>query len=136
MAVFSVEIYEMIKDYLQPNLQHFIDRYTENGIVRLPPFHGCGLQNKNGSQKLINYSNGDQCLTPSWTDNRLNLESEFFPFTRYMTQTKDRYLFKNKGNCVYNYSLKQYQRLLDTPMRESFKRFQEDKEKYLKSDTK
>ena len=51
-----------------------------------------------------------------------------------MTQTKDRYLFKNKGNCVYNYSLKKYQHLSDTPMRESFKRFQEDKEKYLKSD--
>ena len=53
-----------------------------------------------------------------------------------MTQTKDRYLFKSKGNCVYNYSLKNYQHLSDTPMRENFKRFQEDKEKYLKSDTK
>ena len=65
---------------------------------------------------MINYSNGDQCLTPLWPDNRLNLMSEFFPFTRYMTQTKDRYLFKNKGNCVYNYSLKNYQPLSYTPM--------------------
>ena len=116
MAVFLVEFYEMIKEYLHPNLHHFIDRYTENGMVRLSPFHECGLQNKNGSRKLINYSNGDQCLTPLWSDNRLNLMSEFFPFTRYMTQTKDRYLFKNKGNCVYNYSLKNYQHLSYTPM--------------------
>ena len=36
MAAFSVKFYEMITDYLHPNLQHFIDRYTENGIVRLP----------------------------------------------------------------------------------------------------
>ena len=136
MMSVSVEFYEMIKEYLHPNMHHFVDRYTENGMVRLPPFHRCGLQNKNGSQKLINYSNGDQCLIPLWTDNRLNLKSEFFPFKRYMTQTKDRYLFKSKENCVFNYSLKNYQHLPDTPMRENFKRFQEDKEKYLKSDTK
>ena len=26
----------------------------------------------------------------------------FFYWTRYMTQTRDRYLFKNKGYLVYN----------------------------------
>ena len=93
MSVFSVEYYVMIKDYLHPNLRYFIDRYTEKDTIRLPPFHGCGLKNKNVSQKLINYSNGDQCLTPSWVNTRLKLKSEFFSFTRHMTQTKDRYLF-------------------------------------------
>ena len=78
MAVFSVEYYVMIKDYLHPNLRYFIGRYTEEDTIRLPPFHGCGHKNKNGSQKLINYNNGDQCLTPSWVDTRLKLKSDIF----------------------------------------------------------
>ena len=78
MAVFSVEYYVMIKDYLHPNLRYFIGRYTEEDTIRLPPFHGCGHKNKNGSQKLINYNNGDQCLTPSWVDTRLKRKSDIF----------------------------------------------------------
>ena len=45
----------------------------------------------------------------------------FFYWTRYMTQTRDRYLFKNKGYLVYNYKLKKYEHMNDTPMHHDFK---------------
>ena len=51
----------------------------------------------------------------------------FFYWTRNMTQTKDRYLFKNKGNFVYNYKLKKYMHMNFTPMHYEFKDMQEFK---------
>ena len=44
-----------------------------------------------------------------------------------MTQTKDRYLFKNKGNFVYNYKLKKYMHMNFTPMHYEVKDAQEFK---------
>ena len=49
---------------------------------------------------------------------------------------KDRVLFKNKGNSMFNYSTNQYDHLLDTPDRDNFKRFLQIKDTYLKSDQK
>ena len=37
-----------------------------------------------------------------------------------MTQTRFRYLFKNKGNFVYNYNLKKYEHMSETPMHYKF----------------
>ena len=48
-----------------------------------------------------------------------------------MTQTRDRYLFKDKGYLVYNYKLKKYEHMNDTPMHYDFKSMQNFKEKYL-----
>ena len=42
-----------------------------------------------------------------------------------MTQTKHRYLFKNKGNFASNYKLKEYEHMNDTPMHYEFKDMQE-----------
>ena len=137
MALFFYDYYKAMKDYFHPNVQHFIDRYTDDeGLVSLPPFHGCKLKNKNGSRKLIDYRNGKQCLCPVWSDDNSKLKGSLFPFTMYMTQGKDRYLFKNKGNCIFNYSLNKYLHLSDTAISENFSKFLEDKEKYLKSDIK
>ena len=137
MALFFYEYYEVMKDYFHPNVHGFIDRYTDDeGLVSLPPFHGCELKNRNGSQKLIDYRNGKQCLCPVWSDDNSKLKGSLFLFTRYMTQGKDRYLFKNKGNCIFNYLLNKYVHLSDTPISEYFSKFLEDKEKYLKSGTK
>ena len=33
-----------------------------------------------------------------------------------MTRTNRRHLFKNKGNFVYNYKLKKYEHMSETPM--------------------
>ena len=94
------------------------------------------IKKRNGSRKLIDYSNGKQCLCPVWSDDKSKLKGSLFPITRYMRQGKDRYLFKNKVNCIFNYSLNKYVHLSDTPISENFSKFLEDKEKYLKSDTK
>ena len=58
-----------------------------------------------------------------------------------MTFGKDRYRFKNKGNCIFNYTLNKYVHLSDTPIQAEFSsrlqaEFLEQKEKYLKDDTK
>ena len=50
MTFFSREYYETMKDYFHPNVHNFIDRYTDDeGLILLPPFHGCNLKNRNGS---------------------------------------------------------------------------------------
>ena len=56
MTVMTVAYFEHVKDYLHPNLKHFINEYKEENIIMLPPFHGCGHRNKNGTRKLINYT--------------------------------------------------------------------------------
>ena len=50
-----------------------------------------------------------------------------------MTHTKDRYLFKNKGNFVYNYKLKKYMQIDFTPMHYEFKDIQEFKKDLWKN---
>ena len=44
-----------------------------------------------------------------------------------MTHTRYRYLFKNKGNFVYNYKLKKYEHMSETPMQYNFKEIQDIK---------
>ena len=142
MTFFSREYYETMKDYFHPNVHTFIDRYTDDeGLVLLPPFHGCNLRNRNGSRKLIDYRNGKQCLFPLWSDDKSKLKAALFALTRYMTFGKNRYRFKNKGNCIFNYTLNKYVHLSDTPIQAEFSsrlqaEFLEQKEKYLKDDTK
>ena len=48
-----------------------------------------------------------------------------------MTQTKYRHLLKNKGYFLYNYKLKKYEHMKDTPMHYNFKSMQEFKKEYL-----
>ena len=138
MPVMTVEYFELVKDYLHPNLKCFINEYKEGNLIILPPFHGCGHRNKNGTRKLINYTKGHQCVTPSWKNYwkkdikpKYKQNNDFFYFTRYMTQTKDRHLFKTKGYLVYNYKLKKYEHMKDTPMHYDFKSMQQFKEECL-----
>ena len=41
-----------------------------------------------------------------------------------MTQTRFRYLFKNKGNFVYNYKLEKYEHMSETRMHYEFRDMQ------------
>ena len=50
-----------------------------------------------------------------------------------MTHTNSRYLFKNKGNFVYNYKVKKYMHMKHTPMVYDFEDIQKFKQRYLKS---
>ena len=137
MTFFSQECYEKMKNYFHQNVHSFIDRYTDDeGLVLFPPFHGCNLKNRNGCRKLIDYRNGKQCLFSMWYDDKSKLKAAIFPFTRYMDFSKDWYLFKNKGNYIFNYTLNRYDHLSNRPIQAEFNKFLEQKEKYLKSDTK
>ena len=51
--------------------------------------------------------------------------------TRYMTRTNLRHLFKNKGNFIYNYKLKKYKHMSETPVRGNFYHMQWIKKNYL-----
>ena len=44
-----------------------------------------------------------------------------------MTWTKDRYLFKNKGNFAYNYKLKKFEHMSKTLMQYDYKNLQSEK---------
>ena len=136
--IFLKEYYEDMKDYFDPNIHLFIEEYTHNhDMYFLPPYHGCGLQNRNGTRKLIDYRNGKQCLFPVWSPGIEIPDSLHRPFTRFISHNgKDRIFFKNKGDTIFNYSTNQYGHLLDTPARDSFERFIQIKDTYLKSDKK
>ena len=115
MVILTTETYNSIKNYLHPNLHKIIkeDKLKDDKLIVLPPFHGCGYRNKNGTRKLIDYSRGHRCLTPSWRRSwKKNVKDKYFskkyPKTRYLLNTEYRNLFKNKGNYVYNYELKIY----------------------------
>ena len=108
--------------------------FTHNGVVELPPFHGCGLRNINGTKKLVDYRNANQCLCGVWSDENCKIEYGTYPMTRYMTQGRFRYLYKNKGNCLWDYKTKEYVHMLDTPVRDNFNYFLELKMQHLNSD--
>ena len=79
-------------------------------------------KNKNGARKLINYDQGYQCIIPTnnlyWkkTKGKYKTQKKRVYWTRYMTWTNRRHLFKNKGNFVYNYKLKKFEHMSKTPI--------------------
>ena len=51
----------------------------------------------------------------------------FLYWTRHMTHTMFRHLFKNKGNFIYSFKLKKYEHMNKTPMHHEFKYMQKIK---------
>ena len=136
--IFSREYFERRKDYFHPRVCAFVENYWDAGneLYMLPTFHGCGLKNKNGTKKMIDYRNGKKCLFPTWSydDKNTDNDSCYRPFTRYISFSgKDRITFKNKGDTIFNYSTNQYDHLQDTPDRDNYKRFLQIKDLYLLS---
>ena len=138
MTVLTVAYYNKVKDYIHPNLHTIIKDYRNGNLITLPSFHSCGHRNRNGTRKLIDYSHGHQCVTPSWKDYlkkdvRAKYKSKigFCYVTRYMTQTKFRHLFKNKGYLVYNCKLQKYEHLNKTPLHHEYKSMQQFKKEYF-----
>ena len=68
--IFSREYYEKMKNYFHSRLHFFIDNYSgaDDDLIMLPPYHGYGLKNRNGTKKLRDYRNGKQYLFPLWSD--------------------------------------------------------------------
>ena len=97
MIFFSKEFYEDMKDYFHLSIHSFINEYTHENddLYFLPPYHDCGLKNRNGTRKLIDYINGKQCLFLSWSPGKDIADSLHRPFTRFMSYNgMDRIFFK------------------------------------------
>ena len=115
MVILTTETFNSIGDYLHPNLNRIVkqDKLKDDKLVVLPPYHGCGYKNKNGTRKSIDYGRGYRCITPSWRRSwKKHVKKKYlntkYPKTRYRLNSEYRNLFKNKGNYVYNYKLQKY----------------------------
>ena len=120
MAHMTVEYYEQVKDYLHQHINQYINLYRYGNIIDLPPYRGCNRLNKNGTRKEIEYNLGYQCVIPTykryWKETKDKYKRRNFYWTRYMTRTNCRHLFKNKGNFIFNYKLKKYEHFCETSM--------------------
>ena len=140
MTVLTVEYFNKIKDYIHPNLQTIIKDYQNGNLITLPPYHGCGPRNKNGTRKLIDYARGYRCVTPSWELLGKNVKTKYkretgdFYVTRYMTQTKFRHLLKNKGYLIYNFKLQKNEHINRTPLNHEFMSMQQFKDALLQKE--
>ena len=119
------EYYQNVKDYLHPNIHTFVNHYRDGNIIRFPNYHGCNHKNKNGNRKIIKYELGEQCIKhtnkPYWKKakekyKRGHLNNNRQYWTRHLTWTRQRRLFKNKGNSVYNDQLKKFEHMAETLM--------------------
>ena len=128
--------YEKVKDYLHPNIHTFINHYKDGHLINLPIYHGCDKVNRNGTRKLIRYEIGEQCIKPTdkpyWRKPkdkyRHSIQHKKLYWTRYLTFTNQRFLFKNKDNLAYNYKLKKFEDMAETPMCNDWKYLQKAKE--------
>ena len=64
MTINRAAYFDSIKDYIHPIVNKIITYYRNGNRIELPPFHDCKSRNKNGTRKLIDYTNGYQCISP------------------------------------------------------------------------
>ena len=136
MAHITVEYYEQVKDYIHPHMNQYIKHYRYGNVIDLPLYHGCNRLNKNGARKEIEYNLGYQCVIPTykryWKETQDKCKKRNFYWKRYMKRTNCRHLFKNKGNFIFKYKLKKYERFSETPMRYDYYRLQKIKKGLFK----
>ena len=100
MGSMTLRYYEQVKDYLHPHIHQFINYYRYGDIFDLPLYHGCNCLNRNGTRKEVEYSLGYQCVIPTykryWKETKDKYKRRHFYWTRYMTRTNCRHLFKKK----------------------------------------
>ena len=144
MGCMTVRYYELVKDYLHLHLHKFIDHYRYGNYIDLPLYYGCNPLNKNGIRKEIEYNLGYQCIIPThqryWKKTKDKYRQRIgiwgIYMTRYMTRTNLRHLFKNKGNFIYNYKLKRFEHMSETPVWGSFYHMQSIKKEIFKHELK
>ena len=137
--IISRDYYEKMYDYFHPRVHDFIRAYvgSDEDLIMIPPYHGCGWKNRSGTNKLIDYRNRELCDSPVWSNSKkIASDCSCSPLTRYMSFYGNGTFFKNKGATIFNYRTNHFDHLLDTPNRDNFKRFFQLKDLYLKSDQK
>ena len=110
MGHFSKEGFEHFKSILHPDLRANADHYFDNGMYRFPVYHGCGLRNRNGTNKLIDYKRGYQCLFPAdkkywkpYSEISKDKIRQDINYTRYMSTLGLNYYAKTKGQLWYDW---------------------------------
>ena len=112
MGCFTTRYYDQVRDYLLPELHSFINYYENDNVIDLPLYHGYSKKNKNGTKKMIEYNQANQCIRPTnkryWkkTKDKYNVEKKRFYWTRYMTWANRRHMFKNKVTLFIIINLK------------------------------
>ena len=113
MACFHIKHCLNVQDYIHPNITECIDHFRKDNLIKFPEFHGCGLRNRNGFNKRVDYKRGFQCIIPTskpyWRKTKNKYELQIVYDTRYKSQDDIGYLAKVKGYSYFNYRAKKYE---------------------------
>ena len=124
MACIHIKNYSRFKDYIHPNIKHTINPYKKGCYYILPTYHGCGLKNRNGIRKRVDYKRGFQCILPTQNTFWRRTKNKYKQFCFYNTRYKTNYhlgaLAIIKGNYYYNYTTKKYQHRKEVSKRVHF----------------
>ena len=124
MACIHIKNYSRFKDYIHPNIKHTINPYKKGYYYILPTYHGCGLKNRNGIRKRVDYKRGFQCILPTqnplWRRTKNKYKQFHFYNTRYKTNYHLGALAIIKGNYYYNYTTIKYQHWKEVSKRVHF----------------
>ena len=112
---FTRKGFKRFKNIFHPNIRENAEYYLKDCWYRFPPYHGCGLKNRNGTNKLIDYKRGYQCLFPTekrywkpYAKIRKNKISRNVKFTRYMSNLGINCYAKTKKRMWYDWDKKCY----------------------------
>ena len=137
--VFNKFYYDDMKDFFHPIVRRYIEHHPDpdDDCIYLPPYHSCKSKTR-GGRKNIMYRNGDICCTGGQFHPGKTMVWKFRPSViclRYMSSVDEKlkYLFRSKGDYIYNFKTKQYVHLRDTPIRDRYERFTQSKNNYLKN---
>ena len=109
MTCINIKHYQKVKDLIHPNITDNIDYYRN--LYILLAYDGCGLRNRNGFHKRIDYSRGHQCVLqtskPDWRRTKEKNKIQRVHSTGYQMQYNNQYLARVKGNYYYNHRTKE-----------------------------
>ena len=110
----SEETYERLKSVFHPKLRRNIRKFKQENYFIFPLYHRCGKKNRNGTNKKINYSVGEMCISPTYSllPKVNNIKLKYLPqkiyFTRYGGQFGMQNFVKTKGKKWFNWDKGQF----------------------------
>ena len=110
----SEETYERLKSVFHSKLRRNIRKFKQENYFIFPLYHGCGKKNRNGTNKKINYSVGEMCISPTYSllPKVNNIKLKYLPqriyFTRYGGQFGMKNFAKTKGKKWFDWDKGQF----------------------------
>ena len=95
MACIHIKHYSKFKDYIHPNIKHTINHCKKCYCYVLPTYHGCGLKNRNGIRKRVDYKRGFQCILPTQNPFWRRTKTKYKQFYFYNTRLKNQWSIGN-----------------------------------------